>query len=169
MTLVKIVSGGQTGVDRGALDAALAANFPCGGWCPEGRQSEDGRIPDNYPLLVLAGSGYRQRTLRNLLDSDGTVILFTGSLTGGTKLTRDLCLRERKIFRLVNAAQVSVSEAIDEVASFIKEQNIRVLNVAGPRRSGWNRGHELAFNVIAGVIGTARSSSAIRGMSDEAA
>jgi hypothetical protein len=104
-----------------------------------------------------------------LLDSDGTVILFTGSLTGGTKLTRDLCLRERKAFRLVNAAQVSVSEAIDEVASFIKEQNIRVLNVAGPRRSGWNGGHELAFNVIAGVIGTARSSSAVRGMSDEAA
>jgi hypothetical protein len=69
----------------------------------------------------------------------------------------------------VNAAQVSVSEAIDEVASFIKEQNIRVLNVAGPRRSGWNGGHELAFNVIAGVIGTVRSSSAICGMSDETA
>ena len=135
---MKIVSGGQTGVDRGALDAALDAQFPCGGWCPEGRQSEDGRIPDKYPLDVLARSGYRQRTLKNVQDSDGTLVLFTGSLTGGTKLTRDLCLRERKAFLVVDAAQVSVAQAIDRVGSFIVEQNIHVLNVAGPRSSGWD-------------------------------
>ena len=149
---MKIVSGGQTGVDRGALDAALAAQFPCGGWCPEGRQSEDGRIPDNYPLLVLEGSGYRQRTLKNVQDSDGTLILFTESLTGGTKLTRDLCLREQKPFLVVDSAQVSVADAIDGVGAFIVEQNIRILNVAGPRASGWGGGHAFAFNIAAGVI-----------------
>jgi hypothetical protein len=153
VTLTRIVSGGQTGVDRGALDAALAAQFPCGGWCPEGRQSEDGRIPETYPLVVLTGSGYRQRTLKNVQDSDGTLILFTGALTGGTTLTRDFCLRERKAFVVLDAALVSVAVAIDGVGSFIMEQNIRVLNVAGPRASGWDGGHAFAFDIVAAVIG----------------
>jgi hypothetical protein len=113
VTLTKIVSGGQTGVDRGALDAALAAQFPCGGWCPAGRQSEDGRIPDRYPLVVLTGSGYRQRTLQNVRDSDGTLILFAGALTGGTKLTWDFGRREKKPLLTVDAAQLSVSEAVE--------------------------------------------------------
>lgn len=167
LTFRKIVSGGQTGVDRGALDAALAAHFPCGGWCPEGRQSEEGPIPHIYPLLVLEGSGYRQRTLKNVQDSDATLILFTGSLTGGTKLTRDLGLRESKAVLAVDAAELSEARAIDVVESFIVEKNIGVLNVAGPRASGWHRGQEFAFCVIAGVICTMRSISAIGGARDE--
>jgi hypothetical protein len=95
MTLSKIVSGGQTGVDRGALDAALRVGFPCGGWCPQDRKAEDGPIPDRYPLVVLPGAGYRQRTLKNVKDSDGTVIIYANTLSGGTKLTRDFCQRER--------------------------------------------------------------------------
>src|SRR5450631_3978490 len=98
MALTKIVSGGQTGVDRGALDAALAAGFPCGGWCPADRRAEDGPIPQRYPLTPLPGAGYRQRTQQNLIDSDGTAILFYGTLSGGTKLTRDSCVREKKPF-----------------------------------------------------------------------
>jgi len=90
MTLTKIVSSGQTGVDRGALDAALAAGFACGGWCPGDRRAEDGVIPQKYPMTVLPGGSYRQRTLQNVIDSDGTAILVYGSLSGGTLLTRDL-------------------------------------------------------------------------------
>ena len=149
---MKIVSCGQTGVDRGALDAALAMQVPCGGWCPQGRMSEDGRIPEKYPLIVLSGSGYRQRTLKNVQDSDGTLILMAGALTGGTKLTRDFCRRERKPHHVVDAAQVPVPEAIDGVGSFIVQHSIRVLNVAGPRASGWSEGHQFAFDIICGVV-----------------
>ncbi len=149
---MKVVSGGQTGVDRGALDAALAAQLTCGGWCPEGRQSEDGTIPDRYPLLVLKGAGYRQRTLQNVRDSDGTLILFVGALTGGTTLTRDFCLREKKPFLTVDAAQVSVSGAVERVRSFIAQYDLQVLNVAGPRASGWGEGHQIAFEVISCVL-----------------
>lgn len=78
MPLLKIISGGQTGVDRGALDAAMLARFPAGGWCPNGRRAEDGRIADRYPLCETAGGTYGLRTLRNVLDSDGTVILNFG-------------------------------------------------------------------------------------------
>lgn len=89
--LRKIVSGGQTGVDRGALDAALAVSFPCGGWCPADRRAEDGSIPDRYPVMELRGAGYSERTRQNVLDSDGTLIIHFGELTGGTLKTAKLC------------------------------------------------------------------------------
>jgi hypothetical protein len=76
MALSKIISGGQTGVDRAALDAALAAKFRCGGWCPADRKAEDGPIPERYPMSLMAEGGYRQRTLNNVQASDGTAILF---------------------------------------------------------------------------------------------
>jgi len=75
-----VVSGGQTGVDRGALDAALDLGFPCGGWCPEGRQAEEGVIPARYPLNELIGGGYEERTQKNVEDSDGTLVI-TDALT----------------------------------------------------------------------------------------
>jgi hypothetical protein len=151
--LSKIVSGGQTGVDRGALDEALQNGFPCGGWCPEDRQAEDGRIADSYPLVVLAGAGYRQRTLKNVQDSDGTVIVYSHTLSGGTKLTRDLCQREKKPFVVLDAAQVSLSDAIDGVGRFVSIHRVAVLNVAGPRASGWVDGHAFAQDLVAGVLG----------------
>src|SRR3954454_8651242 len=87
----KIVSGGQTGVDRAALDVALALGIPCGGWCPKGRKAEDGPIEDRYPLSETPSSDYRQRTLWNIRDSDATLILTWGEPTGGTLLTVKEC------------------------------------------------------------------------------
>src|SRR5210317_1948565 len=81
---LRIVSGGQTGVDRGALDAALTLGRVCGGWCPEGRLADDGPIPARYPLQELPGGGYRARTRRNVRDSDATLIVTFGAPTGGT-------------------------------------------------------------------------------------
>ena len=78
--MVKIVSGGQTGVDRGGL----ARGVSCGGWCPPGRTAEDGVIHDRYPLVELPRGDYRDRTLRNVLDSDGTAVVYCNGLEGGT-------------------------------------------------------------------------------------
>lgn len=85
---LKIISGGQTGADRAALDWAIAAGIPHGGWAPKGRKAEDGRIPDCYQLLELPSASYRQRTRQNVLDSDGTLIVNLGELNDGTMLTR---------------------------------------------------------------------------------
>jgi len=152
MALTKIISGGQTGVDRAALDAALAANLPCGGWCPADRKAEDGPIPDRYPMSLMANSGYRERTLKNVQVSDGTAILFNQSLSGGTKLTRDMCIREKKPFIVLDATQITVERAVKAVLRFIGEHEISTLNVAGPRLSGWADGYQFALAVIGGVI-----------------
>lgn len=148
MTLEKIISGGQTGVDRGALDAALAAGFACGGSCPADRAAEDGAIPLRYPLTPLRGAGYRERTLRNVLDSDGSVILAPGALTGGTLLTREFCEREAKPHLVIDANRTNHAGAVGAIRRFIGEGRIRILNVAGPRASLWTAGHAYASEVI---------------------
>ena len=129
----KIISGGQTGVDRGALDAALSLDFPCGGWCPEGRVAEDGVIDARYPLQVLAGGGYRQRTEMNVLDSDGTVLIFFDYLviSCGTEQTLSFCLQARKPYLLLDGHELSISRAAAKISDFVGRHGIHVLNVAG--------------------------------------
>ena len=128
----RVVSGGQTGVDRGALDAALVAGVACGGWCPKDRRAEDGMIPAKYPLKEMPSADYRQRTLRNVQDSDATLILMTGKLSGGTALTREFALAEAKPLMLIDLDRPLSPESVLHWAT---KQGIRVLNVAGPRES----------------------------------
>src|SRR5262245_44443591 len=144
MQLRKIVSGGQTGVDRGALDAALAAGFPCGGWCPAGRLAEDGAIADSYPVVVLAQAGYEERTLRNVLDSDGTAILHSGPVEGGTRLTAEHCAKHGKPLVMIDASVSPPARAVAEIAAFIERERVSVLNIAGPRASKWPAAHDYA-------------------------
>jgi hypothetical protein len=153
MTLKKIVSGGQTGVDRAALDAALAVDFPCGGWAPGDRVAEDGVIPERYPLIALPKGGYRQRTRLNVSDSDGTAILYNESLNGGTRLTRNLCALLNRPYILISAREMpQTSIAAAAVLKFIEDNNIETLNVAGPRASGWVAGYAFAIKIVAEVI-----------------
>ena len=94
--ITKIVSGGQTGVDRAALDVALELGIPCGGWCPRGRRAENERIPDRYPLQETPWDGYPQRTEWNVRDSDGTLVLTHGEPDRGTALTIRLAQQKKK-------------------------------------------------------------------------
>ena len=133
-THIRVVSGGQTGVDRGALDAAMEIGVQYGGWCPKNRIAEDGVIPALYSQLHETDStNYSGRTERNVLDSDGTLICYRQSLFGGSQLTMELAKRHGKPFCLVDLAEETGSEY--EIAAWIKGNNIHVLNCAGPRES----------------------------------
>ncbi len=128
----KIISGGQTGVDRAALDFALEEGFSCGGWCPKGRRAEDGVIAQHYPLDETPSSEYRERTEWNVRDSDGTLVLTHGSPTQGTALTIELAHGLGRPCLVIDLVNQPHWEAL---AHWVKENTIRVLNIAGPRES----------------------------------
>ena len=132
MPLSKIISGGQTGVDRAALDVALALSIKCGGWCPSGRRAEDGSIDVRYPLQETPSDEYAQRTEWNVRDSEGTLIITDGPLTGGTLFTK-ICAE-----RLNKPCWISETKESLDVEGFwrwLKTNRIETLNVAGPRES----------------------------------
>ena len=128
----KIVSGGQTGVDRAGLDAAMEAGIPVGGYCPKGRLAEDGTVPERYPLAELTSGRYASRTEKNVVESDGTLVLNLGELTDGTKATVDFAKEHGRAHLVL---QLEEMPALQDCLSWIKEHGIRVLNVAGPRES----------------------------------
>jgi hypothetical protein len=135
MPICKVISGGQTGADRAALDAAMKAGISTGGYCPCGRKSEDDVIPEQYPLDEIQG-GYRQRTRKNVEVADGTVIFYDRMPTGGTALTIEFCLKLKKPFKLIDRDMVESKHAALAIRQFSIEHNVACLNVAGPRESG---------------------------------
>ena len=135
MTVSKIISGGQTGADQAALDVAIKMNIPHGGWIPKGRRTENGVLPDKYQLQEMPTSSYSKRTEQNILDSDGTLIVSHGKLTGGSALTRKLAKAHNRPWIHVDMEKVSVSDGASMVSSWVSRHDIRVLNVAGPRAS----------------------------------
>ena len=128
----KIISGGQTGVDRAALDVALELGILCGGWCPKGRKAEDGPIDPRYPLKETRSPNYPLRTEKNLREADGTLILTKGPVEGGPSLTVWLaieCKKPHLIIDLYNKIDPSI------VWEWGEKNNIKILNVTGPKES----------------------------------
>jgi hypothetical protein len=128
----RVVSGGQTGVDRAALDAARRLGVPCGGWCPRGRRAEDGPIDPVYPLRETRSDRYPVRTSRNVRDSDGTLVLTRGRPTGGTALTIRIAQRAGRPLLVLD---LDLDPRPDEAARWMSEHGITTVNVAGPRES----------------------------------
>lgn len=133
---IKVISGGQTGVDRAALDAALGWDIPHGGQVPKGRIAEDGVIPDYYTGLTESCSAeYSVRTEDNVQMGDGTLIFFSDTITGGTSLTVKKCTEHKKPYLCIDSGAFSSDEAAEVVEAWVKKNNICILNVAGPRES----------------------------------
>jgi hypothetical protein len=131
----KIISGGQTGADRAALDVALKFGIPHGGWVPKGRKAEDGPLPEIYRLQEMPTESYEARTEQNVIESDGTVIIARGKLTGGSDYTRKMTLKHKKQLLGIDLNLISHFDGASLAASWIKLQRVQVLNVAGSRAS----------------------------------
>ncbi len=153
----KIVSGGQTGVDQGALDAAIALGIEHGGWCPRGRICETGVIPSRFRLRETDSERYSVRTERNVVDSDATLIVHYGPLTGGTALTAELAERHRRPCYCVDLA--AGPPDLEDLRQWLREHRVRVLNVAGPRASGYPEGAAQTSRLLLALFGRDPSSS----------
>jgi Circularly permutated YpsA SLOG family len=127
----RIVSGGQTGVDRAALDVGLG--LACGGWCPRGRRAEDGPLDPRYPLVETPSEDYAERTAWNVRDSDATLVLTRGAPTGGTALAIEMAGRFGRPVRIEDPWERPDTSA---TRAWLLEGAILRLNVAGPRESG---------------------------------
>ncbi|BCO10364.1 hypothetical protein GF1_27400 [Desulfolithobacter dissulfuricans] len=145
---MKIISGGQTGADRAALDAAIRLNIPHGGWLPRGRRTEEGSLPSRYRLQELPSANYRDRTRQNILDSDGTLIVSFGPLTGGSALTEALAIRHRRPCLHIDLELWQPERAKKAIEQWLRDHNIETLNVAGPRASGEPRIYRAVFDLL---------------------
>ena len=132
LPLARVISGGQTGVDRAALDAARVSGLAIGGWCPAGRRAEDGPLDPAYPLSETPEWGYEQRTAWNVRDADATLVLTWGPLEGGTALTVRFLEGEGRPYLLVGLDEHPDPEG---VRAWLRDEAVSVLNVAGPRGS----------------------------------
>jgi hypothetical protein len=150
--LKKIISGGQTGADRAALDAAIESGCEYGGAIPKGRLTETGTLDAKYQLTELHSPSYPERTKRNVVDGDGTVIISHGKLTGGSFLTRTLAVNHKRPCLHLDVTAVGENGAVELLAEFIKEHCIEVLNVAGPRASGDPDIYEAVLRVMSAVL-----------------
>jgi hypothetical protein len=151
--LKKIISGGQTGADRAALDAAIRLGIPHGGWIPKGRIAEDGPLAATYRLREMPTGGYAERTEKNVMDSDGTLIISHGAPTGGTEYTRKMVLKHgRQMLHIDLNLHSSLMEAASLVQDWIAIHNIETLNVAGPRASKDSRIYELTLTLLTRLV-----------------
>ncbi len=146
---LKVISGGQTGVDRAALDTALKFNLPVGGWCPRGRKAEDGPISSRYPLKETGSDRYQIRTNLNVKDSDGTLIICRGTPSGGTALTIKKARQHEKALLILDLQKKTDPEM---VCQWLSNNKIATLNIAGPRESQTPGIYQESVNILGEII-----------------
>jgi Circularly permutated YpsA SLOG family len=153
-TTITVISGGQTGVDQGALEAALLQGVAVGGFCPESRRDEHGPIPERYVthLHSVERGGNLARTILNVVQADGTVLFYWQDIHGGTADTLRACLDYRKPFLPVDASMTNQSAAVSSIMAFLLRHSIFILNVAGPRISSWTEGFAFTRDVMTQVL-----------------
>jgi hypothetical protein len=150
--LKKIVSGGQTGADRAALDAAIRHGIPHGGWCPRGRKAEDGALHPRYRLAETPSESYIQRTEWNVRDSDGTVVFTLGAAaTGGSLATIEFAAAHGR--PCLHLSRDACPGAAALLRSFVRERGIETLNVAGSRESREPGLHDWVMGVLSEAVG----------------
>jgi len=147
----KIISGGQTGVDRAALDVAIKLAIPHGGWIPQGRLTENGPLPPEYRLQETLSTSYADRTEKNVLAADATLIISRGPLTGGSEYTREMAVRHNRRWLHIDLERIAAFQAATTINDWIAKQEIATLNVAGPRASKDPKIYKDTFNIMESV------------------
>lgn len=150
--LEKIISGGQTGADQGALDGAISCGFPYGGSLPASRKTENGVLPLSYDMAEIASDRYADRTEKNVMDGDATLIVSHGLLTGGSALTMKIAKRLGKPCIHLDFNTYNTDKAVAEVSAWIETCRVGILNVAGPRASSDTEIYDCTRTLVVDLI-----------------
>ena len=158
----RIVSGGQTGVDRASLDVAIKLGIDHGGWIPRGRLTESGELPQKYHLTETSSSQYSVRTEKNVVAAEGTLIISHGPLTGGSGYTREMAVKHGRPWLHMDLNQMAAFHAATAINNWILQKEIEILNVAGPRASEDPGIYQDTLNILESVyyLGLVESSMA---------
>ncbi|MFC1863368.1 YpsA SLOG family protein [Thermodesulfobacteriota bacterium] len=144
----KIISGGQTGVEQAALDAAIQWNVDHGGWIPKGRKTETGELPDKYKMEEMPTTNYSIGTEQNVVDSDGTLIISHGDLVSGSKFTEEIALRNKKFCLHIDLNKIEIFSAAQKISDWISKNSIEILNITGQRESESPHIYQTALNLL---------------------
>lgn len=147
-----IISGGQTGADQAGLDAAILNRVKHSGWIPKGRITEAGKLPAKYNLKEMSSTSYPKRTEKNILDFDGTIIFTYGKLTGGSALTLKYAKKHSKPCLTIDLNESSKHLAVNSIKSWIENEAIKIINIAGPRASKSLEIYDAVFNIVNKVL-----------------
>ena len=150
--LKKIISGGQTGADQAALDAAIKLDIPHGGWLPKGRLTENGPLPPKYNLQEMSSTRYAERTEKNVQESDGTLIISHGRLTGGSEYTVNMAEKHSRPLLHVDLDKISAFQGALKIRDWLHEHHVEILNVAGPRASKDAHIYADTFKILESVV-----------------
>ncbi|MGA8180016.1 MAG: putative molybdenum carrier protein [Desulfobacterales bacterium] len=150
--LKKIISGGQVGADQAALDAAIKCKFPHGGWIQRGKKTQTGILPEKYHLIEMTVSGYKERIEQNVIESDGTVIISHGNLSGGADYSRKMAKKHRRPCLHIDLSHTPAAISSSEINTWIIENSIEVLNVTGSRASEDGDVYKDTIGIIEGAI-----------------
>lgn len=156
---MKIISGGQTGADRAALDAAMELGLAHGGWIARGRKTEDGPLAAKYRLIELDSARYRDRTEKNIIKSDGTLIVSFGPLSGGSALTEALAIRHDRPCLHLDLEHLTPDRAVTAALQWLEKYSITTLNVAGPRASGEPRIYDAVKEIVLNICRQGRDNA----------
>jgi len=150
---ITIVSGGQTGIDRAALDYCLDNGIGCGGWCPEGRMAEDGSIDLKYPLKELPGASYDDRTAENVKHSDATVIIYYSEMRGGTLKSFEFARKQSKPLLTLDLSEQDPLHAAYKLKKFVQKYRPGTVNFSGPRKTEWAEGYSNCYAILEEAFG----------------
>jgi hypothetical protein len=154
MSLETIISGGQTGADRAGWDVALELGLAIGGWVPRGRRAEDGEVPTRYGGLRETDTDvYRERTEKNVAEADATVVFSFGPPTGGSGMTAEWARRQGKPLLVLDLGGGDEDGTAGRLRDWLTREQVRVLNVAGPRASGEPRIGDAVARVLHRALG----------------
>ncbi len=147
--VIKILSSGQAGVERAALDVAIATEIDCGGWCAKGRMAEDGPLDAKYPVVETNTMSATKSSEANIRDSDGTLLLVWGKMAGPTLKTAAIAARLNKSLFIAN---MSENPSVGEIEAWATKSKIKVLNVAGQKASEVPDAYNKAFKFLKVVL-----------------